>query len=107
MKRRIIEIDQDKCNGCGACAEACHEGTIAMVDGKKTGVPMPAEGFGIIYNKDMVDPEAISSMDGLIAFIEEQKAAGVTGLGLSQEGYFLIGQILNLNFAVQDDTVAF
>ena len=34
MKRRIIEIDQDKCNGCGACAAACHEGTIVMVDGK-------------------------------------------------------------------------
>ncbi len=34
MKRRIIEIDQEKCNGCGACAEACHEGAIAMVEGK-------------------------------------------------------------------------
>ena len=34
MKRRIIEIDQDKCNGCGACATACHEGAIAMVDSK-------------------------------------------------------------------------
>ena len=34
MKRRIIEIDQKKCNGCGACAAACHEGAIAMVDGK-------------------------------------------------------------------------
>ena len=34
MVRRIIEIDREKCNGCGACAAACHEGAIAMVDGK-------------------------------------------------------------------------
>ena len=34
MIRRIIQIDQEKCNGCGACAAACHEGAIAMADGK-------------------------------------------------------------------------
>ena len=34
MIRRIIEINREKCNGCGACAAACHEGAIAMVDGK-------------------------------------------------------------------------
>ena len=34
MKRRIIEIDEQKCNGCGLCANACHEGAIGMVDGK-------------------------------------------------------------------------
>jgi len=34
MIRRIIQIDKEKCNGCGACAQACHEGAIAMVDGK-------------------------------------------------------------------------
>ncbi|MGN0980647.1 MAG: ATP-binding protein [Candidatus Avoscillospira sp.] len=34
MFRRIIEIDENKCNGCGACAAACHEGAIAMVNGK-------------------------------------------------------------------------
>lgn len=34
MIRRIIEIDENKCNGCGACASACHEGAIEMVDGK-------------------------------------------------------------------------
>lgn len=34
MIRRIIQIEKEKCNGCGACASACHEGAIGMVDGK-------------------------------------------------------------------------
>lgn len=34
MLRKIIKIDKEKCNGCGACAAACHEGAISMVDGK-------------------------------------------------------------------------
>ncbi len=34
MIRKIIRIDEDKCNGCGACTSACHEGAIEMIDGK-------------------------------------------------------------------------
>ncbi|MCX7714274.1 MAG: 4Fe-4S binding protein [Clostridia bacterium] len=34
MIRKIIKIDEERCNGCGLCAEACHEGAIGMVDGK-------------------------------------------------------------------------
>ncbi|MBR5517286.1 MAG: 4Fe-4S binding protein [Firmicutes bacterium] len=36
MIRKIIKIDQTKCNGCGLCAAACHEGAIGMVDGVAT-----------------------------------------------------------------------
>lgn len=34
MIRKIIHIDEEKCNGCGLCANACHEGAIDMIDGK-------------------------------------------------------------------------
>lgn len=34
MIRKIIKIDEEKCNGCGLCAAACHEGAIEMIDGK-------------------------------------------------------------------------
>ena len=34
MLRKIIKIDDEKCNGCGACAAACHEGAIEMINGK-------------------------------------------------------------------------
>ncbi len=36
MIRRIIKINTEKCNGCGLCAKACHEGAIGMIDGKAT-----------------------------------------------------------------------
>jgi ferredoxin len=42
MKRNIIRIDREKCNGCGKCVAACHEGAIRLVDGK-------AELVGEIY----------------------------------------------------------
>ena len=39
MIRRIIKIDESKCNGCGLCAEACHEGAIEILGGKARCLP--------------------------------------------------------------------
>ncbi|MBN2883095.1 MAG: 4Fe-4S binding protein, partial [Clostridia bacterium] len=34
MRRKIISIDEEKCNGCGLCVDACHEDALQMIDGK-------------------------------------------------------------------------
>ena len=67
MKRKIIEINQEKCNGCGACAKACHEGAIAMVDGKaKLMRDDYCDGFG-----DCLP----ACPTGAITFVEREAAA--------------------------------
>lgn len=77
------------------------------VDGKVVGVPYTIEGFGLVYDGNLVDTSKIGSTDALIDYIKEAKGKGINGLGLSQEDYFLIAHILNTPFAVQDDPDAY
>lgn len=67
MVRKIIQIDKDKCDGCGICAEACHEGAIGIVDGKATLLRDDyCDGFG-----DCLP----TCPTGAITFIEREAAA--------------------------------
>ena len=67
MIRKIIEIDKEKCNGCGLCAHACHEGAIGMVDGKAALLRDDyCDGLGICLP---VCPT------GAISFVEREAAA--------------------------------
>lgn len=71
------------------------------------GLPYTMEGFGLVYNKDLIDASALTSSEDFIAMLKEQQENGIMGFGLSSESYFLIGHILNTPFALQDDPEQF
>lgn len=88
MKRKIIVIDEEKCNGCGACATACHEEAIGMVNGKAKllkeeycdglGDCLPACPTGAI---SFTEREAAAYDEKAVA-AHKQETAGKTGASL-------------------------
>lgn len=79
------------------------KGMADVIDGKIVGIPYTLEGFGLVYNADLVDVSKLTSKDALISYLKEAKDKGINGLGFSQEDYFLIMHVLNTPFAIQDD----
>ena len=83
------------------------EGMADVKDGKTVGIPYTMEGFGMVYNKDLIDASTVTEYDSFVKMLEDQKANDINGFGLSQESYFLIGHMLNTPFALQDDPLGY
>jgi raffinose/stachyose/melibiose transport system substrate-binding protein len=77
------------------------------INGKIVGVPYDVEGFGLVYNKSLIDPKNVTDYPSFVNTLKQMKSKGINGLGLSQEAYFLIGHILNTPFALQKDPQQF
>lgn len=72
-------------------------------NGKLVGLPYGVEGFGLVYNKDLISPEDVANYQSFVNTLEKFKDTDVTGLSLAKEAYFLIGHISNYPFSIQSD----
>jgi raffinose/stachyose/melibiose transport system substrate-binding protein len=76
---------------------------LTRAGAKTVGIPYTVEGFGMVYNKSLINPANVKDYNGFVKMLQDNKAKGINGFGLSQESYFLIGHILNTPFAVMPD----
>ena len=78
-----------------------------IANSKRAGVPYSVEGFGFVADGAMLSDADFASEEAFYKAVERLAAKGISPIGLSQESYFLIGQILNTPFAIMDDPTAF
>ncbi len=74
---------------------------------KVVGIPYGAEGFGLVYNADLVSPSDVTDLSSFENTVKDIKGQGVQPISLSSESYFLIAHILNVPFALQADPQGF
>jgi raffinose/stachyose/melibiose transport system substrate-binding protein len=84
-----------------------NDGMGLVVDGKVVGIPYGIEGYGFMYNKNLVKPEDIKTIEGFEKTLAALKGAGKDPFELSDKGFMLIGHILNVPFALQANPLAF
>lgn len=73
------------------------------LNGKLLGIPYGVEGFGLVYNKDLINPEDVADYESFISTLEQFNEEDINGLSLAQDAFFLIGHISNYPFSLQDD----
>ena len=83
------------------------DGMADVIDGKTVGIPYTMEGWGMLYNKSLINADDVTDYDSFVQMLKDQKANGINGFGLSQESYFLIAHILNTPFALQENPSEF
>jgi raffinose/stachyose/melibiose transport system substrate-binding protein len=76
---------------------------LGKEEGRIIGIPYTVEGFGMVYNKSLINPAQVKDYDSFVKMLQDNKAKKINGFGLSQESYFLIGHILNTPFAIRPD----
>ena len=82
MIRKLIKIDEDKCNGCGQCVPSCHEGAIQLINGKaKLTAEKYCDGLGDCLGTCPMDAITVSEQEASEDFNEEAVKVHLAGMG--------------------------